>query len=61
MSDSKVTWTSEAEARLENIPVFVRPMAKMAIEKHAIEKNIFVIDESIMAEVQQKTMGSARS
>src|SRR5215510_6465803 len=30
-----VRWTAAAEARLQNIPEFVRPMAKVGIEKFA--------------------------
>ena len=33
-----VRWSLEAEQRLERVPEFVRPMAKMGIEKYAIER-----------------------
>jgi hypothetical protein len=39
MSDS-LHWTAEAEARLKEIPFFVRPAARKKIEKFAAEKNI---------------------
>jgi len=38
MSD-KITWTSEAEAKLKDIPFFVRPFARKKIEKYALENN----------------------
>ncbi|MCY7272510.1 MAG: PCP reductase family protein, partial [Phormidesmis sp. CAN_BIN44] len=36
MSDP-IVWTSEAEARLKEIPFFVRPAARKKIEKFALE------------------------
>jgi len=33
-----VTWDPEAEARLKEIPFFVRPMARKKIEKFAQEE-----------------------
>src|SRR5437879_10497255 len=32
-----VPWTSEAEARIERIPSFIRPMARRAIERRSEE------------------------
>ena len=43
-----VRWTSAAEARLENIPAFVRPMARTGIEKFAQEQGSAVVDERIL-------------
>ena len=43
-----VRWTSAAEARLANIPEFVRPMAKTGIEKFAQEKGAVEVDEQIL-------------
>ena len=56
-SEKELQWTPEAEEKLKKIPVFVRPMAKKSIEKLAREKNVDVIDEALMAEAQQKSMG----
>ena len=39
-----VRWTAAAEARLANIPEFVRPMAKTGIEKFAREKGSLEVD-----------------
>ena len=43
-----VRWTSAAEARLANIPEFVRPMARTGIEKFAREKGAVEVDEKIL-------------
>jgi hypothetical protein len=43
-----VRWTSAAEARLANIPAFVRPMARVGIERFARERGALVVDEKIL-------------
>ena len=43
-----VRWTPAAEARLANIPAFVRPMAKTGIERFAMEKGSVEVDEHIL-------------
>ena len=43
-----VRWTAAAEARLANIPEFVRPMAKTGIEKFAQERGAAEVDEKIL-------------
>jgi hypothetical protein len=43
-----VRWTAAAEARLANIPEFVRPMAKTGIEKFARDKGALEVDEQIL-------------
>jgi hypothetical protein len=43
-----VRWTSGAEARLANIPAFVRPMARTGIEKFARERGALEVDENIL-------------
>jgi hypothetical protein len=43
-----VRWTPAAEARLANIPEFVRPMAKTGIEKFAQERGAVEVDEKIL-------------
>ena len=43
-----VRWTAAAEARLANIPEFVRPMAKTGIEKFARDKGTLEVDEKIL-------------
>ena len=43
-----VRWTSGAEARLANIPAFVRPMARTGIERFAAERGALEVDEKIL-------------
>jgi hypothetical protein len=43
-----IRWTAAAEARLANIPEFVRPMAKTGIEKFARDKGAVEVDEKIL-------------
>lgn len=43
-----VRWTPAAEARLANIPEFVRPMARTGIERFARERGALEIDENIL-------------
>ena len=43
-----VRWTAAAEARLANIPEFVRPMARTGIEKFALERGAAEVDENIL-------------
>ena len=43
-----VQWTSGAEARLANIPEFVRPMARTGIEKFARDRGALEVDETIL-------------
>ena len=47
-----VTWTPEALARLENIPDFVRPMAKQGIESFAKSNGHATIDDAVMEEAR---------
>jgi len=47
-----VRWTAAAEARLANIPEFVRPMAKTGIEKFARDKGTLEVDERILDEAR---------
>jgi hypothetical protein len=48
-----IRWTSAAEARLTNIPEFVRPMAKTGIEKFAQERGAVEVDEKILDEAKE--------
>ena len=43
-----VRWTAAAEARLANIPTFVRPMARTGIERFARERGALEVDEKIL-------------
>ena len=43
-----IPWTPQALERLQNIPEFVRPMAKQGIEKMAAERNCAEISEEVL-------------
>ena len=43
-----VRWTAAAEARLANIPEFIRPMARTGIERFAREKGALEVDEKML-------------
>lgn len=43
-----VRWTAAAEARLANIPAFVRPMARTGIEQFARERGALEVDDKIL-------------
>ena len=43
-----VRWTPAAEARLANIPEFVRPMARTGIERFARERGALEVNEQIL-------------
>jgi hypothetical protein len=47
-----VRWTAAAEARLANIPSFVRPMARTGIEQFARERGVLEVDEQILDEAR---------
>ena len=55
--EEAVIWAPEAKERLDNVPSFVRPMAKKAVEKLAKEKGCVVIDAALMNEARDKFMG----
>ncbi len=47
-SNGDIRWTAAAEARLENLPEFVRPMARTGIERFAKERGLVEVDEQIL-------------
>jgi Proto-chlorophyllide reductase 57 kD subunit len=48
----EVRWSPEAEARLERIPSFIRPMARRSIERFAQDKGHATITEAVMDEAR---------
>lgn len=48
-----IPWTSNALERLQNIPEFVRPMAKQGIEKMAIEHDHAEITEEVLDQAKE--------
>ncbi len=55
-SGNDLTWSSEAEERLNRIPDFIRPMAKREIERMAKDKGEPEITAAIMDEAKTKFM-----
>lgn len=51
---SAIEWTGEAEARLKEIPFFVRPAARKKIEKFAQELGVSAITVEIYEQAKQK-------
>jgi DNA-directed RNA polymerase subunit RPC12/RpoP len=49
---SAVAWTPQAEARLERIPSFIRPMARRSIERFAEDKGYASVTETVMDEAR---------
>jgi hypothetical protein len=47
-----VAWTENAEKRLQSIPEFVRPMARMGIESFARERGYPSVDDRVMDEAR---------
>jgi hypothetical protein len=62
MDDSKndspdgMTWSREAEQRLDNIPDFIRPMARKEVERLAKERGMSTITAQVMDEAKDKFM-----
>ncbi len=61
MDDSKnaptgISWAPAAEKRLENIPDFIRPMARREVERIAQERGATLVTESLMDEAKTKFM-----
>ena len=60
MDDSKndspngMTWSREAEQRLDNIPDFIRPMARKEIERVAKERGLATVTVQVMDETKDK-------
>ena len=48
----RVGWSAEAEARLERVPAFIRPMARKAIERCAEGKGYAAVTEQVMEEAR---------
>lgn len=47
-------WTPEALARLDNIPDFVRPMARQGVEHYAKSQGHSVVDERVLSEARER-------
>lgn len=49
-----VAWTTAALARLDNIPEFVRPMAKQGVEHYARSHGYAEVDERVLDEARER-------
>jgi hypothetical protein len=49
---STIAWSPQAEARLDRIPSFIRPMARRSIERFAEDKGYRTITEEVMDEAR---------
>jgi hypothetical protein len=47
-------WTPAAQQRLENIPAFIRPLARQEIERIARERGLASITDAVMDEMKDK-------
>ena len=56
LADASTSWTREAERRMQNVPSFVRNMARMAILRYAQERGHTVITESIVEQATAQLM-----
>ena len=61
MDDSKnssngMTWSPEAERRLNNVPDFIQPMARKEIERLAKERGATTVSAELMDEAKEKFM-----
>jgi hypothetical protein len=56
-----VAWDPEAERRLENVPGPVRAMAKVELERTALERGEARVTVALMEEVKAKYFGMAAS
>ncbi len=46
--DRPIAWTAEAERRLQNIPSFMQPMVRKAIESHARSHNLTEVTDAVV-------------
>jgi hypothetical protein len=53
----RVSWSPTAEARLANVPAPIRSMAKVEIERLAIDRGLSEVTESVMDEAKAKFLG----
>ena len=54
-----VAWSPEAEKRLANVPAAVRAMAKVELERTAMDRNLAEVTVSLMEELKARYFGLA--
>lgn len=52
-----VTWDAEAQARLDNVPAGIRAMAKMELERTAVESGVPRVTVRLMEQVKARYFG----
>ncbi|MEW6323854.1 MAG: PCP reductase family protein [Nitrospirota bacterium] len=55
-AETDMAWAPEAEQRLDNIPSFVRPMARKEIERMARDRGLTTVTTALMDEAKEKFM-----
>jgi hypothetical protein len=53
IGNGEIAWSSEAAARLENMPEFARPMARSGIEKFAKERGLVQVDLQVLDQARE--------
>jgi len=53
----RIEWDQDAERRLDNVPAPVRAMAKIELERTAVERGITRVTVALMEEVKAKYFG----
>lgn len=53
----KVSWSPAAQDRLANVPATIRSMAKVEIERMALEQGLSEVTETLMDEAKAKFLG----
>ncbi|MFP4298559.1 MAG: PCP reductase family protein [Spirulinaceae cyanobacterium] len=51
-SDDTLTWTSEAKAKLKNIPFYVRPQARKRIEELALASESGIVTVELVEQAR---------
>lgn len=51
-SDEALTWTSEAKAKLKNIPFYVRPQARKRIEELALASESGIVTVELVEQAR---------
>ncbi|WP_353929352.1 PCP reductase family protein [Okeanomitos corallinicola TIOX110] len=49
----QIKWTVEAEAKIKEIPFFVRPFARKKIENYAQENGVYLINIEVYDQAKQ--------
>jgi radical SAM protein with 4Fe4S-binding SPASM domain len=56
-AEASLTWTAEAQARLQQVPGFARGMVIKGMERYARERGVAIITPELMLEVRQRMAG----